>query len=259
MKGRVALAILLVSGSANAQVNAEALRSALTTTPKFLWLQSSLAGNAGNTSTLTYSGSIFGGILEEPHLVFAKASADFGEASGITNTAKWVTHARYTYRASELVSLEGFVQVQHDRFRRLAIRDLYGAGLRFAIYQSTDTEVFAGTSYMVEHEVIGEVTGSPGTNNVWNRSNDYIGVNFNITSFVNASSVIYAQPRWAHPLDFRILSGQRRGFHDHQASFGRSERDRVVRQPTSSRGPHLRSQHQEHPHDQASVTPSVRS
>src|SRR4051794_27469189 len=132
MRARIATALvgLLVffwSGHARSQVNAEALRSTLRSNPRFLWLQSALNGNAGNTNTITYSGAAFGGLTSVPHLAFARAAADFGAAKGETNIAKWVAHARYNYDVTENVALELLAQVQRDRFRRLSLRDLYGA------------------------------------------------------------------------------------------------------------------------------------
>lgn len=202
----LAAVVLLASPSASAQVNAEALRSTLRSNPRFLWLQSALNGNAGNTSTITYSGAAFGGLTALPHLAFARAAADFGAARGTTNVAKWVAHARYNYDVTDSIALEALAQVQRDRFRRLSLRDLYGAGLRFSIYESKDDEVFCGTTYLLEHEVVGDVPGSPGTNNLWHRSSDYFGVNLNVSPIVTASTVLYAQPRFDRPLDFRVLS-----------------------------------------------------
>jgi hypothetical protein len=202
----VALFVFFVAPTASAQVNAEALRSTLRANPRFLWLQSALNGNAGNTNTITYSGAAFGGLTALPHLAFARASADFGAASGVTNLAKLMAHARYNYDVSERVALEALAQVQRDRFRRLSLRDLYGAGLRFSLYETKDDEVFCGTTYLLEHEIVGDTQGSPGTNNIWHRSSDYFGVNLNVSPIVTASTVIYAQPRFDRPLDFRILS-----------------------------------------------------
>ena len=90
----VALSVFFVAYDASAQVNAEALRSTLRANPRFLWLQSALNGNAGNTNTITYSGAAFGGLTALPHLAFARESADFGAASGVTNIAKLMAHAR---------------------------------------------------------------------------------------------------------------------------------------------------------------------
>ncbi|MFO0739735.1 MAG: DUF481 domain-containing protein [Labilithrix sp.] len=211
MRARIVSALVLalvffLARGASAQVNAEALRSTLRTNPRFLWLQSALNGNAGNTSTITYSGAAFGGLTAVPHLAFARAAVDFGAASGTTNIARMMAHARYNYDVTEVIALEALAQVQRDRFRRLSLRDLYGGGLRFALYRSKENEVFSGTTYLLEHEIIGDVPGSEGNNNIWHRSSDYFGVNLSLTPIVTASSVIYAQPRFDRPLDFRILS-----------------------------------------------------
>jgi hypothetical protein len=197
---------LLASRPASAQVNAEALRSTLRQNPRFLWIEGSLVGRAGNTETMTFGASAFGGVTSAPHLFFSRLSADYGHARGESTVARWMAHARYNYALVGPVSLEALTQVQHDRFRRLAVRDLYGAGLRFDIVKETDLEIFAGTTYLFEHEVLESVPGSASYDNVWHRSSNYAGANLRVAPVVDFSSVTYAQPRFDRPLDFRILS-----------------------------------------------------
>jgi Protein of unknown function, DUF481 len=210
--GRVFAAVLsfatlaLVSSTAAAQVNAEALRSTLRKHPRFLWLEGSLVGRAGNTETMSFAGSAFGGLTAAPHLFFSRISADYGQARGASTVARWVAHARYNYLLNDVVALEGLVQVQHDRFRRLAVRDLYGAGLRFNIATDDDFEVITGTTYLLEHEVIEEIPGSPTSKDLWHRSSNYVGLNIRVAPLVDASTVTYVQPRFDRPLDFRVLS-----------------------------------------------------
>lgn len=202
----IVLAVAFGTSDAEAQVNAEALRSVLRKHPRFLWLEGALAGRAGNTETMTFGGSLFGGLTHEPHLAFTRLSADYGEARGATTVARWMAHARYNYLLTSVVALEALAQVQHDRFRRIQVRDLYGAGLRFSILRRDDIELFAGTTYLFEHEIVGQVTGAPQTNDTWHRSSDYVGVNLRVAPLVDLSSVTYVQPRWDDPTDFRILS-----------------------------------------------------
>jgi len=202
----VAAIIVLVAAPARAQVNAEALRSTLRTNPNFLWLEGALVGRTGNTETMTFSASAFGGLTSEPHLFFSRLSADYGLARGTTTVARWMAHARYNYRLTSFVALETLAQVQHDSFRRLAVRDLYGAGLRFDFLRVDEVELFAGTTYLFEHEVLESVPGSTGYKDFWHRSSNYVGVNMRVAPLVELSSVSYAQPRFDRPLDFRILS-----------------------------------------------------
>ncbi len=201
-----AFALVFFSSFANAQVNAEALRSTLRTNPRFLWLEGALVGRAGNTETMTFAASAFGGLTSEPHLFFSRVSADYGQARGATTVARWMAHARYNYRLTSTVALEALTQVQHDRFRRLAVRDLYGAGLRFDIINEDDVEVFAGTTYLLEHEVLEPITGSASYNDVWHRSSNYGGINLRAAPLVDLSAVTYVQPRFDRPLDVRVLS-----------------------------------------------------
>lgn len=206
---RAAMFALLASSApsaARAQVNAEALRSSLQKTPKFLWLEGSLVGRSGNTQTMTFAASAFGGVTHDRHLLFSRLSADYGQASGETTVARWMGHLRYNYRFTDVVAGEALTQVQHDRFRRLAVRDLYGVGLRFEPYHEEDLEIFFGTTYLFEHEVLEPVPGSPQSNDVWHRSSDYAGFNMHAASLVDLSTVTYVQPRFDRPLDFRILS-----------------------------------------------------
>jgi hypothetical protein len=205
MRWRALLVVLATSSVARAQVNAEALRSTLKQHPTFLWLDGALVGRAGNTETTTFSGSLFGGATDDPHLFFAKASGDYGHATGSTNVARWTIHARYNYRLSSLLALEALTQAQHDRFRRLAVRDLYGAGLRFVPYEDDELELFFGTTYVLEHEIISATEEEPLSNDIWHRSSDYLGANWQVTPIVVASTVTYVQPRFDRPADFRIL------------------------------------------------------
>jgi hypothetical protein len=203
----LALAALLVGPTeARAQLNAEALRSTLRKNPRFLWIDGALVGRAGNTQTTTFSGSVFGGVSHEPHLFFTRVSGDYGEARGSATVARWVGHTRYNYRLTRLVALEGLAQVQHDRFRRLSVRDLYGVGVRLHLHEAEELDVFAGTTYMVEHEVISDRAGSPGTKELWTRSSNYVGLNARVAPLVEASAVTYAQPRFDKPQDIRVLS-----------------------------------------------------
>ncbi|MBX3202368.1 MAG: DUF481 domain-containing protein [Labilithrix sp.] len=202
----LALTIVLSCRTAGAQVNAETLRTTLKTNPRFLWLEGSLVGRAGNTETMSFSGSVFGGLVSDPHLFFSRVSADYGEARGQMNVSRWMAHARYNFILSPFVALEALTQVQHDSFRRLAVRDLYGTGLRFMLLNIDDFEIFTGTTYLLEHEVLDAIPGSPRYNNVWHRSSNYGGVNVQVSDLVTASTVTYLQPRFDRPLDFRVLS-----------------------------------------------------
>ena len=196
----------LTSSSARAQVNAETLRVALRDHPTFLWLDGALVTRAGNSQGATVAASAFGGITRLPHLVFGKASADYATTTNATLiVARSLAHVRYNYETTQRLSLEVLTQVQHDYFRRLAVRDLYGTGLRFNVARTKNFELFAGTTMLLEHQIIAATSAHRGESDLGARSSNYAGANMALGEHVEVNSVTYVQPRLARPKDFRVL------------------------------------------------------
>lgn len=192
--------------NANAQVNAEALRVSLRDNPTFLWLDGSLVSRAGNSQGMTLSASAFGGVTRSPHLFFGKAAADYATTTKEELiVARSLLHLRYNYETSPFLYLELLAQVQHDYFRRLAVRDLYGTGLRFNFVREDGFELFAGSTILLEQQVISSTDTYPGNSTVWARSSNYLGVNAALASFVQLNTVTYLQPRLDRPKDYRVL------------------------------------------------------
>lgn len=202
----VALFAMGWSPAAPAQVNAESLRLVLRDHPQFVWLDASLVGRAGNTQTTNFSASLFGGIKREPHVFFARAAVDYGQATGTTNVDRWVAHARYNYDLSRLFALEALTQAQHDTFRRMALRDIYGLGVRFRFIETDDLEVFYGATFILEHDVVSSTDTEPLSADRYERFGNYIGLNAWLNPLMRASAVLYLQPRFDDFSDFRILN-----------------------------------------------------
>jgi hypothetical protein len=187
-------------------VNAEALRVTLRDNPTFLWLDGSLVSRAGNTQGLTLSGSAFGGLTRPPHLFFGKATADYATTTtGGLTVARSLAHVRYNYETTRFLFLELLAQVQHDHFRRLAVRDLYGTGLRFNVIRERTFEHFYGTTILLEQQVISTTSQYPGRSELYARSSSYVGVNMAISDFGELDSVTYLQPRLNRPKDLRVI------------------------------------------------------
>jgi Protein of unknown function, DUF481 len=192
--------------AANAQVNAETLRVALRDNPTFLWLDGSLETRAGNSQGATLAASAFGGVTRPPHLFFGKAAADYATTKENTLiVARSLLHIRYNYETTPFLYLEVLAQVQHDHFRRLAVRDLYGTGLRFNIVRTDPFEVFAGSTIILEQQVISPLAPYAGQSDLWARSSNYAGINAALATFVELNMVTYVQPRLDRPKDFRVL------------------------------------------------------
>lgn len=198
--------LLAFDEDARAQVNAEALRLTLRKNPTFLWLDASLVTRAGNTEGTTLSASSFGGITRPPHLFFGKASADYATTTdSVLTVARSLLHLRYNYEATPLVYLELLAQVQHDHFRRLAVRDLYGTGLRFNVVRGDEFEIFLGSTIVLEQEAISSTAAYPAESDVRARSSDYAGTNIALGGVGELNMVTYVQPRLDRPKDYRIL------------------------------------------------------
>ena len=206
--GAVVVALLTVAPHwARAQINAETLRSQLRKTPTFLQLEGAIDSRTGNAPGFSISAGAFGGITRPPHLFFAKATADYGTTTGQQLiVAKSLLHLRYNYETTKFLYLELLAQVQHDHFRRIAVRDLYGTGLRFNWIREKDFELFHGNTILLEQQRISALDPYPSESAVNARSSNYLGVNLNFWDVGALTTATYLQPRLIRPKDFRVLS-----------------------------------------------------
>jgi len=200
-----ALAAAAISTESHAQVNAEALRSALRKNPNFLWLDGAIVSRAGNSYGGSLSAGAFGGVTRPPHLFFDKLTSEYGTANSELIVAKSLLHLRYNYFTTPFLYLEVLAQVQHDTFRRIAVRDLYGTGLRFNWIREKELELFSGTTIVLEQQAISASGPYPSSSNLWARSSNYAGVNIGFEGVGNLTTVTYLQPRLDRPKDYRLL------------------------------------------------------
>ena len=112
-------------------------------------------------------------------------------------------HLRYNYFTTPLLYLEVLAQVQHDTFRRIAVRDLYGTGLRFNWIREKHFEMFSGTTVLLEQQAISASDPYPRSSNLCARSSNYAGVNIGFEGVGNLTTVTYLQPRLDRPKDYR--------------------------------------------------------
>lgn len=203
--GALALAVTASPLPADAQVNAEALRSQLKRTPRFVWLDGSLVTRAGNVSGSVAGASIFTGITHERHVVFSRAQGDYTEFDGEAQVARYTVHARYGYTVLPWLMPEALWQVQHDRFRRLLFREVQGLGPRFVLVQERELELFWAVTYLLESEVLAAEGSDPRRFDVWHRASTYAGANVEVTPGATLSTVTYLQPRIDDASDYRIL------------------------------------------------------
>lgn len=201
------LTLVLAAPSAFAQVNVEKLRKDLKAQPYFVSLDGSFTGLLGNTQGVIVGAAMFAGGRKGDHLIFGKTQGDYASFNGKTSVFKAFAHLRYNYEIRPWIYVEAFSQVQQDRFQRLAFRNVDGIGPRFAAVQTPGFDLYLGTAYMFEYEVLSQAVGGPmPTGMVAHRWSNYVSFLVNIDERSHFTTVVYAQPRFDDFTDVRVLS-----------------------------------------------------
>jgi hypothetical protein len=207
----IAAALLLVPASASAQVNVEALRSDIDSRRTYVAVQASYAGHAGNTNGSVASGAAFAGLNLGRHLAFLKLQGDYAEFNGVATITKAFAHARYDFRILPWLYAEGFVQLEENKFQRLALRQVDGAGLRFGIVQRDAIFLFLGTAWMLDWEKLSDdppTAFAPWEGPSWvaQRWSSYLSLGGKLGDRVRLANVTYVQPRVNAFRDLRLLN-----------------------------------------------------
>jgi uncharacterized protein DUF481 len=188
-------------------VNVEGLRKSLTQSGVHGKLGGSITTYNGNTTGTELGGAALVGYREGRHLVYLNTSANYSNMGGDVRVANAFLHFRYNYSFSELVAGELFAQSESDRFRRLRLRSLFGAGPRFTILQGDTVSLFYGLSYMFEHTTLGDsVADRPVRPNDVHRLNNYAALLVVLDpGRAQLANTIYFQPRVDDLRDMRLL------------------------------------------------------
>lgn len=209
----VVVATALAPRGARAQVNTENLRKRIKAVGYTFLVEGSLTADTGNTQGVSAGGGVGGGWASDPHLIFAYARVDYSRFNGATSVNKSFAHARYDYEFLSWLWGEAFAQAQSDAFQRLAFRSLLGIGPRVQLLHLVTPEeldVFFGSSYMLEQDVItgqpGTPTASSQTMQTWHRWNQYLTVQWQMDTRVILATTLYVQPAFDDFTDVRVLS-----------------------------------------------------
>jgi hypothetical protein len=196
----------VLAGAAAAQVNTETLR--LGDPPEGLYgdLKADLAVKRGNTELLQLGGSgrtYYRAGVHTP-LVFVRGAV--GSENDEIFEENGFVHARWTAMWLPRVGSELFGQIQYNAFIDLKFRALIGAGPRVLAVQEDWVEVYFGTGYMLEHEVLDVPATEPHPRRTLNhRSTSYASVKVALAETLLLTNVAYFQPRWDRFQDFRAL------------------------------------------------------
>ncbi|HEX4447189.1 MAG TPA: DUF481 domain-containing protein, partial [Polyangiaceae bacterium] len=227
-KTGIALAIvtggLVSAAGARAQVNTETLRKRIKAVGYSIILEESVTGDLGNTQGISLGTGGGGGWASDPHLIFAYARFDYTKYSGTTSVNKTFAHARYNYEFAPWIWGEAFAQLQSDEFQRLDLRNLFGVGPRVRFFRATGNtpekdanvkaptqtfDMFVGTAYMFERDVITAQVGATGPENqniqIWHRWSNYVTLQWQIDPRAIISTTMYVQPAFNKFSNVRLL------------------------------------------------------
>ncbi|HEU4536212.1 MAG TPA: DUF481 domain-containing protein, partial [Polyangiaceae bacterium] len=113
---------------------------------------------------------------------------------------------RYNYQLSSRLWYEVFGQVQNDLFQRLRVRNLWGTGPRYALYEGASFHSFVGAAYMFEFEAIDPAEGAPDRpESSAHRLSSYVSLSYARPKDVTAGVTLYVQPRLDAFTDTRVL------------------------------------------------------
>jgi len=195
---------LFWSVTAHAQVNVEPLRRQLKDDGFGGRVQASVATYAGNTEGVILGSAGFFGARGLRHVMYTTLSGDYARLNGTVSVAKWFAHARYNYELTDRLWWEVYGQIESDRFRRVALRELAGTGPRVALLQTDTVELFYGVSYMLEHQDYSTDELDP--DRTAHRMSNYLAVTVKAQERIVLSNVTYAQPRLTRFKDVDMLS-----------------------------------------------------
>lgn len=160
----------------------------------------SLQHLAGNESKL--AASLLAGTRWqfEGHQLLLKASGDWGMASEEVYTQKAFSHLRYLREIRDQWSAFGFVQIDHNQFRSILMRDLAGAGLERVLVEREHLELALAIGAMAELEWALEAAEP---NPLTLRSTNYITIAWQPTETLSLGSTTFIQPLIADVQDIR--------------------------------------------------------
>jgi len=191
---------------AHAQVNVEPIRARLKDKGRTLSIRGVLAGRAGNTEGFTFGAGSLVGLSGARDLWYLSGSADYERANRVTTVAKAFAHTRHNHLLFAPIWSELFFQLETDRFRRVSLRALLGAGPRFELVGTEKLSLVYGASYLFEMTRRSDSMGAAERGATHHRFNNYVSLTYHPHERITLSETAYYQPRFDDFGDFWLLS-----------------------------------------------------
>ncbi len=198
--------LVLLARQTKAQMNAEPLRQELNGDGVGAHVAESISGFAGNTSGIVVGLGVLLGARSGRQFGYFNASADYTRLAGETLMAKAFTYVRTDYELSPFLWSELFGQMEADRIRRIALRELLGAGPRILLIRSRNAMLFFGTSYVLEYTRLRSDQAAVASSSVAHRWSNYLEFTWTIGKSTTLGETFYVQPRFDALSDMHTLS-----------------------------------------------------
>jgi putative salt-induced outer membrane protein YdiY len=137
---------------------------------------------------------------------FLLVNRAYGESLQVPYTDKAFLHLREIYQATPRLAWEAFLQGEQDKFARLNLRQLAGAGARFTFRPGINSLIYLGTGAFGVTETLDDTPGTTdgGTTNLV-RANLYLVVKYALSDRIKLINSTYFQPALSDSADWRML------------------------------------------------------
>jgi putative salt-induced outer membrane protein YdiY len=192
--------LFLLTASANAQVNTEALRLGRA--------ESGLSGSLGVLFSVDLGNSELTKLEVNPDAVWRGGKHNIFSINKLTSVSsgtgsilnKGFSHLRYNLHLTQRLIPEVFLQAQYDHSRDLEQRYLVGSGVRIVAVTRPRSLLAFGVTAMYESEEL-----DTGGITEFIRASDYVSVKLSKPDVLAFSTTLYVQPAFADFEDVRIL------------------------------------------------------
>lgn len=212
----VLLALLAGGREARAQVNTEKLQALKAKPGVHGYLEGAVVWQTGNTDLLQAGIGARIEYVRGVHRPFVQATYALGQKSGERFVHNGFLHARWPAMWHRRVGSEVFAQLEFNEFKLQRLRALAGAGVRVAAILASRVHLYLGSGYMFEYEdldlpdlALPPMAGLAGRRHpartYSHRWTSYVSLRVAVSGWLTLSNVTYAQPRFDHFSDLRVL------------------------------------------------------
>lgn len=163
-------------------------------------------GASGNTDRIVGSISTMNAYQTQKNEFLFLMNYEYGAARDVKNSNKGSSHLRYAYHFDRFPTLEQFIQVQFDEFKRLRSRTLVGLGLRESLWSQPKLTLFVGAGAFHEWERLNEGVNLTSHENDW-RASFYLSLLYKLDQEdkFQGTLITYFQPQVQALEDNRLI------------------------------------------------------